>query len=474
MPIEKIIVLEDDQIVRKSLEQQLRYRRYDVASVSTIAAAQELLAKDNFDLMIVDVRLPDGEGTDLLKQLQARPVRPLVVMISGFGTVDLAVECMSSGAFTFLTKPFSPEQLAVTLKRAEEHTQLVKVTQYPSHAEDEEAGYELLGKSSPIEQLRQLIRKVARTQATVLIQGESGTGKELVARALYRQSPRADTPFIKVNCAAIPENLIESEFFGHEKGAFTGALTKREGRFELAHAGTILLDEISEISPQVQAKLLRVLQEREFERVGGNRTVKVDVRVIATTNRHLEESVERKEFRQDLFFRLNVVPIVVAPLRDRKEDIPLLADQFRQRFARKHGIEVLGISQSCLATLQNHSWPGNVRELQNVIERAVILCSEGGVLEPAHLGLGQKIDLALSSATSVASDAYAAAATGTGEFPTLAEIEKRHILAALERSKGNRTHAAKMLDISIRTLRNKLNEYGYKSSAAVASEGEAD
>ena len=379
MPIEKIIVLEDDLIVRKSLEQQLRYRRFDVASASTIAAAQELLAKDNFDLMIVDVKLPDGEGTDLLKQLHARPVKPLVVMISGFGTVDLAVECMSNGAFTFLTKPFSPEQLAVTLKKAEEHTQLVKVNQYLSHAEDEEAGYDLLGHSQAIEQLRQLIRKVARTQATVLIQGESGTGKELVARALYRQSPRSAAPFIKVNCAAIPENLIESEFFGHEKGAFTNAMTKREGRFELAHGGTILLDEVSEISPTVQAKLLRVLQERELERVGGKRTIKVDVRVIATTNRHLEESIERKEFRQDLYFRLNVGPIIVPPLRERKEDVPLLADQFRQRFSRKHGAQVGGISNSCMAALQQHSWPGNVRELQNVIERAVILCSEGAV-----------------------------------------------------------------------------------------------
>src|SRR5881396_2210200 len=395
MPIEKIVVLEDDLIVRKSLEQQLRYRRYDVASASTIAAAQELLARDNFDLMIVDVKLPDGEGTELLKQLQSRPVKPLVVMISGFGTVDLAVECMSNGAFTFLTKPFSPEQLGVTLKKAEEHTQLVKVSQFLSHGEDEES-YELLGESTAMDQLRALIRKVARTQATVLIQGESGTGKELIARAIYRQSPRCNAPFIKTNCAAIPENLIESEFFGHEKGAFTGALTKREGRFELAHGGTILLDEISEISPQVQAKLLRVLQERELERVGGNRTIKVDVRVIATTNRHLEESVERKEFRQDLFFRLNVVPILVAPLRERKEDIGLLADQFRQRFARKHGIEVHGISSACSAALQKHDWPGNVRELQNVIERAVILCSEGELLEPAHLGLGQSAAVGIS------------------------------------------------------------------------------
>src|SRR5438552_7160963 len=366
MPIEKIIVLEDDLVVRKNLEQQLRYKRYDVASASTIAEAQELLTRDNFDLMIVDVRLPDGKGTDLLKQLQTRPVKPLVVMISGMGTVELAVECMSSGAFTFLTKPFSTEQLAVTLKKAEEHTQLIKVNQFLSHAEDDESGYELLGKSRAIDELRQLIRKVARTQATVLIQGESGTGKELVARALYRQSPRTNAAFIKLNCAAIPENLIESEFFGHEKGAFTGALNKREGRFELAHGGTILLDEISEISPAIQAKLLRVLQERELERVVGNRTIKVDVRVVATTNRNLEQSVDKKEFRQDLFFRLNVVPIHVPPLRERREDVPFLAEEFMRRFGRKHGMQVRGFSDEALKILTGHNWPGNVRELQNV------------------------------------------------------------------------------------------------------------
>lgn len=455
MPIEKIIVLEDDLVVRKSLEQQLRYKRYDVASATTIAEAQELLTRDNFDLMIVDVRLPDGSGTDLLKQLQSRPSRPLVVMVSGFGTVDLAVECMTNGAFTFLTKPFSPEQLAVTLKKAEEHTQLVKVSQFLSHGEDED-GYELLGQTAEMDQLRQLIRKVARTQATVLIQGESGTGKELVARALYRQSPRTNAPFIKLNCAAVPENLIESEFFGHEKGAFTGALNKREGRFELAHGGTILLDEISEISPQVQAKLLRVLQEREFERVGGNRSIKVDVRVIATTNRNLQESVDKKEFREDLFFRLNVVPIIVPPLRSRMGDVPILADQFRQRYARKHGIEVHGISQNCVSALKRHSWPGNVRELQNVIERAVILCNDGGVLEPAHLGLTERPGAPAGMPPSTGQ---------AGEFLTMAEMEKRHVLAALERSKGNRTQAAKMLDISIRTLRNKLNDYNVQGQA---------
>jgi DNA-binding NtrC family response regulator len=459
MPIEKIIILEDDLVVRKTLEQQLRDRRYDVASASNIAAAQELLGKDSFDLIIVDVKLPDGDGIELLKQLSARPSKPLVVMISGHGSVDMAVECMSNGAFTFLTKPISTEHLAVTLKKAEEHSQLLKVNQFLSHAEDDDAGYELLGVSPAMENLRQLIRKVARTQATVLIHGESGTGKELVARALYRQSPRANAPFIKLNCAAIPENLIESEFFGHEKGAFTNAIAKREGRFELAHTGTILLDEISEISSTIQAKLLRVLQEREFERVGGNRTVKVDVRVIATTNRNIEESVEDKSFRQDLFFRLNVVPIHIQPLREHKEDIPVLAETFCQRFARKHGVDVHAISKPCMSALMGHSWPGNVRELQNVVERAVILCNEGGVLEAIHLGLG-KDDMAAAVASGPDDDYLLR--RDTGEFITLSELEKRHILHALKRSKGNRTHAAKMLDISIRTLRNKLNDYNYR------------
>ena len=477
MPIEKIVVLEDDLVIRKNLEQQLRQRRFDVASASTIAEAQNILSKDNFDLIFVDVRLPDGEGTDLLRELQARPQKPLVVIITGFGSVESAVDCMRNGAFDYLIKPFSSDQLEVTLRKAESFTQLLKVNKYLSHEEDQDTGYELIGKSAPMENLRQLIRKVARTQATVLIQGESGTGKELVARALYRQSPRADAPFIKVNCAAIPENLIESEFFGHEKGAVTGAMNKREGRFELAHGGTILLDEISEVSLQVQAKLLRVLQERELERVGGNRTIKVDVRVIATTNRRLQESVDRKEFRQDLFFRLNVVPIPVPALRERREDISELAHQFMQRFSRKHGVKVKGMSDSCARALRAHGWPGNVRELQNVIERAVILCGDSGLLETEHLGMDALSSGApapsVSPVVNVAGADASPVTVSGGELIPLEELEKRHIFTALEHTKGNRTHAAKLLGISVRTLRNKLNEYGVHTKDDVGAEEEA-
>ncbi len=472
MPIEKIIVIEDDLIVRKNLEQQLRNRRYDVAAVETLSAANEYLAKDSWDLMLVDVRLPDGEGTELLRELNARPQKPLVVMMSGFGTVESAVECMREGAFDYLIKPFSNDQLDAILKKAEKFSQLVKVNEYLTNESDETSGYELLGQSRVMDSLRSLIRKVARTNATVLIQGESGTGKELVARALHRQSPRSNAPFIRVNCAAVPENLIESEFFGHEKGAFTGAMNKREGRFELAHGGTILLDEVSEVSPTVQAKLLRVLQERELERVGGNRTIKVDVRVVATTNRQLEQSVERKEFRQDLFFRLNVVPVLVPALRERREDVNFLAEQFMHRFARKHGVRVQGIAADCKAALEAHDWPGNVRELQNVIERAVILSADGDCLTAENLGL--------SSRPLGAGAASGASGTGPGPGPdpggdllTLAALEKRHIFAALEKCGGNRTHAAKLLDISIRTLRNKLNEYAGKGRTALDEE-EAD
>ena len=469
MSIEKIIVLEDDPIVRNNLETYLRRQRFDVASAPTLAVAHDYLNRDNFDLIFMDMRLPDGEGIELLKLLQSRPQRPLAVVMTGFGSVESAVECMKSGAFDYIIKPFSTDQIEFTLRKAQEFNQLLKVNTLLSQ-ESDDGDQILLGRSQAMENLRSLIRKVARTQATVLIQGESGTGKELVARAFYRESPRANAPFIKVNCAAIPENLIESEFFGHEKGAFTGALTKREGRFELAHGGTILLDEISEISPAVQAKLLRVLQERELERVGGNRTIKVDVRVIATTNRNLEQSVEKKEFRQDLFFRLNVVPVSVPPLRERREDIPLLAAEFMRRLGRKHGVHVKGFTDASLRILNEHSWPGNVRELQNVVERAVILCGDNGMLEPEHLGL----TVSLPSAAANAAADPAQAGADAREFPTLADLERQHIFAALDRCKGNRTHAAKILDVSIRTLRNKLHEYNGTALKGEEEKAEAE
>lgn len=511
MRFEKIIVLDDEMIIRKTLGEQLRKRRYSVATAENIAEARELLSRDQFDLMFVDSRLPDGNGIELLKQLSGQPDSPLVVMITGYGSIESAVECMQLGAFDYLIKPFSTEQIDLILKKAESYNQLVKVNQYFVQ-EQQETG-KLIGNSPEINNLKRMVKKVAATEATVLITGENGTGKELIAQELYKQSPLSKKPYIRVNCAAISENLIESEFFGHEKGAFTGATQRREGRFELANGGTILLDEIGEISPQVQVKLLRVLQEREFERVGGNKTISVNVRVLATTNRNLLEAVERGEFREDLYYRLNVFPIHVMPLRERKSDIPLLASEFLKSFTRRHGIELPGFAQATLNLLLEHDWPGNVRELQNTIERAVIMAEPGRLVEPHALGLmsvcrprqavretpmpatlagtvrQRESDLAASrnaiaSANSEARivspeepelprdersgspaserlietpGSYFEESDGTAK--TLEEMEKMHILHTLEKTSGNRTQAANMLKISIRTLRNKIHQY---------------
>jgi two-component system, NtrC family, response regulator AtoC len=390
MALEKIIVLDDELIIRKSLEAQLRKRKYIVACVGTIAEAEALLQKDSFDLIFMDVRLPDGDGVGLLERLSQLPSRPMAIMMTGYGTIESAVKCMQLGAFDYLLKPFGVEQIDICLKRAEENSQLVKLTQFYSQEVGTGGGQsemELIGESQPMLQLKTMIKKVAATGATVMINGENGTGKELVAHEIWRQSPLAGNPYIKVNCAAISETLIESEFFGHERGAFTGATERREGRFELANNGTILLDEISEIPPRLQAKLLRVLQEREFERVGGNRTIQVNVRVLATTNRDLMKAVEKGDFREDLYYRLNVFPIPVPALRDRGDDIIRLAQSFLEKFQRKHGVKPTGFAKATLAAIKAHPWPGNVRELQNTIERAVILSETGRAIEPSLLGI---------------------------------------------------------------------------------------
>lgn len=393
MALEKIIVLDDELIIRKSLEAQLRKKKYIVACAANIAECEALLQKDTFDLIFMDMRLPDGEGVDLLERLSTQPGRPMVIMMTGYGTIESAVKCMQLGAFDYLLKPFSSDQIEIALKRAEDSSQLIKLAQFYSN---EAAGggsseMSILGDSAPMQNLKTMIRKVAATGASVLINGENGTGKELVAHEIWRQSPLAGNPYIKVNCAAISETLIESEFFGHEKGAFTGATERREGRFELANNGTILLDEISEIPPRLQAKLLRVLQEREFERVGGNRTIQVNVRVLATTNRDLMASVQKGEFREDLYYRLNVFPLQVPPLREREGDLLLLADDFLQKFQRKHGIKIPGFAKGTINAIKEHNWPGNVRELQNTIERAVILAEPGKAIEPALLGISSAL-----------------------------------------------------------------------------------
>jgi transcriptional regulator with GAF, ATPase, and Fis domain len=384
------------------------------------------------------------------------------------------------------------DEIDVILKKAESYSQLVKVNRYFSN--EQTTMTEIIGGSPAMRHLRTMIKKVAATEATVLVTGENGTGKELVAGELYRQSPRAGQPFIKVNCAAISETLIESEFFGHEKGAFTGANQRREGRFELANNGTILLDEIGEIPPRLQAKLLRVLQEREFERVGGNRTIKVDVRVLATTNRNLMKEVEKGHFREDLYYRLNVFPIEVPPLRERGEDIALIAQAFLDRFARKHGHKKAPVfGKGTLELIMKQNWPGNVRELQNTIERAVILCDPGEQIQaymlglikppfsspPPHIEEAAPPSPALTPAAMTDDEpddaetahepaAEAPAASGMpassltdedGKVKTLEELEKEHILGVLRQMGWKRAEASDVLGISSRTLRNKITQY---------------
>jgi two-component system, NtrC family, response regulator AtoC len=494
MSLERILVLDDEPLIQKILADLFTRKKYTVSVAGTIAQAEALLARDTFDLIMLDVRLPDGDGHQFLDHVMGLPEKPLVVMMTGHGSIESAVGCMRSGAFDYLIKPFAPSQIEIILKKAESYRQLMSVNRYFS--EQNGGDGDMLGRSSALQRLRQLVMRVAPTDATVLITGENGTGKEMVSRALWRHSQRKNEPYIKVNCAALSENLIESELFGHERGSFTGATERREGRFELANRGTLLLDEVSEIPPNLQAKLLRVLQEREFERVGGTKTIKVNVRILATSNRDLLQFVERGSFRSDLYYRLNVFPVQVPPLRERPDDIVVLAEAFLHRFAKKHGLKLPGFSDQAKTALQAYPWPGNVRELENTIERAVILSESGRPVSSSGLGLPSLPRIASLVAAPIPTSHSTAPWPAPAEPPQpasahplpvaaytepepepavveesftppppepevipLDQLEKRAILAALQSTGGNRTRAAELLNISIRTLRNKLQEY---------------
>jgi len=472
MSLEKILIVEDEPVVRNLLLSIFTRHKCSVTCATTLAEATVCVGRESFDLMMLDIRLPDGDGQRFLEQVATLPERPLVVMVTGYGTIESAVACMRAGAFDYALKPFAPSQIDVILKKAQSYRQLLNINKLLTDDPEDDDSV-LVGRAPAMARLRQLIDRVAPTDATVLVTGESGTGKEMIAREFYRRSPRRSQPFIKVNCAAISENLIESEFFGHERGSFTGATERRVGRFELANQGTLLLDEVSEIPLALQAKLLRVLQEREFERVGGNRTIKVNVRIVATSNRDLINYVEKGDFRQDLYYRLNVFPVHVPALRERVEDIPVLAEHFLRRFSRKHGVKVTGFSDSARSAMQAYRWPGNVRELQNTVERAVILSEAGRPVSAAALGLPGDLAMfdAIAAEELAVSDAAASAppqletlsaptfTDGNGEVLRLDELEKQAIAAALRQTEGNRTKAAAALGISIRTLRNKLQEY---------------
>jgi len=447
-----ILVVDDDQAHRTMLRTLLGGWGYVVEEADDGARAIEKVHEKPYDIVLMDVRMVEVSGLEALPDIKRfNPAIPVIIM-TAYSSVETAVEALKKGAYDYLTKPLDFDELRLAIKRAMDHSRLKEENRALKEGlgADFDTG-DIIGRSRVMMELLETVALVAPTEATVLITGESGTGKELIASAIHFNSPRRKNPFIKVNCAAITETLLESELFGHEKGAFTGADRRKEGRFRLAHGGTIFLDEISEMSMAMQAKLLRVIQEKEIQRVGGEETLNVDIRVIAATNRDLKEEIEAGRFREDLYYRLNVVTLPVPPLKERREDVPLLAQDFLERFAEKNRKRIKGFTPQAMDRMVRYGWPGNVRELMNAVERGVILCQGEYVSEldfPISVGEG----LPPTRETPEIEDMPAEL--------SLAEVERTTILKTLESSGGNKSEAARRLGITRRTLHRKLKKYG--------------
>jgi len=445
-----ILVIDDEDIMREYVEESLVRAGHSVRSFSNGKDGLAALKGGSFDLVVTDLKMAPMDGLEVAKRVRRDPGGARCIVMTAYGTIETAVQAMKDGAEDYILKPFTPDELELAVTRALERAKLAEENRYLRAALNEEFQFDaIIGNSKAMAKVYDQIRKVACSKSTVLIRGESGTGKELVARAIHYTGDRKDKPFVKVNCAALSAGLLESELFGHEKGAFTGAHDRKIGRFELADGGTLLLDEVSEMATDLQPKLLRALQEREIDRVGGNRPIRVDTRIIATSNRQLERAVEQGKFREDLFFRLNVIPIQLPPLRERREDVGPLIDHFVLHFARENGRRGMKIEPGTREALEKYDWPGNVRELQNAMERAVVLAGGDSLTRGDFPMLtGQP------------------APSGNGSGPgvrvgaTVADMEKELILRTLESCGDNRTKAAEVLQISVRTLRNKLKEYG--------------
>ncbi|MFP4382904.1 MAG: sigma-54-dependent transcriptional regulator [Spirochaetia bacterium] len=442
-----LLIVDDEKNIREGLGKALGQEGYEVILAANGEEASKLVETETVDLVIADLKMPKMGGQELLQRIaSAYPTVP-VIILTGHGTIESAVTAMRDGAFDFLTKPVNLDRLSILVKRALSNRELVLQHRALQEELEKQRGLRnIIGRSPAMKKIFDVVNQVAPTKASVLITGESGVGKELVADALHRLSNRKDKPFIKVHCAALSENLLESELFGHERGAFTGALNRKRGRFELAHNGSIFLDEIGEIDQSIQIKILRVLQEKEFERVGGEQTLKVDVRIISATNRDLQSAIAEGTFREDLFYRLNVVNIHIPPLRERKEDIPLLLAAFIKEFARENGKPVEGIDTKARAMLYAYPWPGNIRELRNCIESAVVM-SKDNIITPDDLPPSVKSD------------------SGENDIrvplgASLSEAEREIIQHTLSANKGNKSKTAEILGIGRKTLHRKLNEYG--------------
>jgi len=443
----RILVVDDEANARAGLKTILAEEGFTVLEASDGLEAMEVLRHQGADLVLADVRMPRMDGLTLVRKAREEGSAAVFVMMTGYGSIEVAVEAMRAGAENFLVKPLEPSTVLVVLQKVLDKQRLSRDAQLLRDRVRERYRFDaILGESAAMEAVFDVVKRVAPTEATVLLVGESGTGKELVAQAIHQESPRSDKPFVRVSCAALSETLLESELFGHERGSFTGAIARREGRFELADGGTLFLDEIGEIPPSVQVKLLRVLQQREFERVGGTQTVKVDVRVVAATNRDLLAEVAAGRFREDLFYRLNVVAVMLPPLRARKGDIPLLVSHFVNKFNQAHGKSVRGLLPGTLDALLRYDWPGNVRELENLIERAVVMALHDDLTadEFPPVLRGPSADLRSSNFI-----------PGT----TLREIERQAILRTLEIVEGSTSRAAAMLGISPRKIQYRLKEY---------------
>ncbi|TAN35556.1 MAG: sigma-54-dependent Fis family transcriptional regulator [Verrucomicrobia bacterium] len=449
-----ILIADDEKNTREGLARALQ-RHYVVLLAEDGRRALALLDQQPVDVVLSDVRMPGMDGLTLLSRALARQPQPLVILLTAYGTVETAVEAMKRGAYDFLTKPVNLDQLDIKLKQALRSREVETENRALREQLDAKFGLEsILGNSPAIQEVFDMIRQVAPTRTTVLIEGESGTGKELVARAIHQVGSRAKGPFVPVHCAALSKTLLESELFGHEKGAFTGATERRQGRFEMADGGTLFLDEIGEIDPAVQVKILRVLEEHKFERVGGSETLEVDVRLLTATNRDLKKMVEEGKFRADLFYRLYVVNIHLPPLRERSGDILLLAQHFLQEFAAENQKPVAGITPDALDLLAAYRWPGNVRELRNVMERMVVLAR------------GEKLTVRDLPANIRELAAGKPAGAALGGNLTIEAAEQQLIVQALKQHDGNRTLAAQQLGLSRRTLHRKLNEYGLRDNDA--------
>jgi len=452
----RVLVVDDEPNARSALRELLAEEGFEVQEAADGEEALRLIPGFAPDVVLADVRMPRMDGLTLLERARADGVDAAFVMMTAHGTVKDAVAAMKMGAENYLQKPLDMEAVVVSLHKALEHRRLQRdVELLRGRVRDATGLGRIIGSSEPMRQVFELVQRAAPSRATVLILGESGTGKELVAEAIHEGSPRAAGPFVRVNCAALPETLLESELFGHEKGAFTGAVARREGRFELADGGTLFLDEIGEISQQVQVKLLRFLQSREFDRVGGTRTIKVDVRVVAATNRDLLAEVKAGRFREDLYYRLNVVQIEMPPLRKRKTDLPALVDHFVRRYGALYERPNARMSREAFQAVLAYDWPGNVRELENAIERAVVLSPDGELL-PAHL-------------PAAVAEGRRDGARQLIPGATLAEIEKEAILRTLEVVDGSTSRAAEILGISVRTIQYRLKEYGLKAGDLAGS-----